>query len=219
VTADKAEMRTVSEVISDAAGTGRPGHPEQALRTRPGLAVSVVRSLAVIAAVLAVTAVHLCVLPSYRIPSGSMANTLQVGDVITVDTIGFRVDGIHRGNVIVFTGKNSWDAPGQSVTYVKRVIGLPGDVVAGAADGTVTVNGHTLHEPYAVQPPGAGSPGPFGPVLVQPGQLFVLGDHRDDSYDSRYRGTIPAANVIGRVDAVTYPLRDLHWVHSPDPLH
>jgi signal peptidase I len=176
----------------------------------------------------------------YRIPSASMENTLQVGDRVLVNKLVYHFRGVARGDIIVFSGQNSWgpDAPPPSgngfvrlwdevlsniglessqTYYIKRVIGLPGDKVACCTDGKVTVNGVPLTESSYLYPGDAPS-FPFKAVTVPPGHLWVMGDHRGDSDDSRYHtgdpgsGAIPENEVVGRGFLIIWPpsqLRDL----------
>jgi signal peptidase I len=176
----------------------------------------------------------------YRIPSASMENTLQVGDRVLVNKLVYHFRGIARGDVIVFSGQDSWgpDAPPPSSNevvriwdkllsdvglssnqtyYIKRVIGLPGDKVACCTDGKVTVNGVPLTEGSYLYPGDAPS-FPFKTVTVPAGHLWVMGDHRGDSDDSRYHtndpggGAIPEDEVVGRAFLIIWPpsqLRDL----------
>jgi signal peptidase I len=176
----------------------------------------------------------------YRIPSASMENTLQVGDRVLVNKLVYHFRGIARGDIIVFSGQDSWgpDAPPPSSNgfvrlwdevlssvglddgqtyYIKRVIGLPGDRVACCTDGKVTVNGVPLAETSYVYPGDAPS-FPFKTVTVPRGHLWVMGDHRGDSDDSRYHtsdpggGAIPENEVVGRAFLIIWPpsqLRDL----------
>jgi signal peptidase I len=156
------------------------------------------------------------VVQSYRIPSGSMERTLHGGcdpdcgsDRILVNKLAYKLHGIHHGDVVVFKAVDQrWEeAVGGSEDVVKRVIGLPGDTVQCCdAKGRVIRNGKSLNEPYVYND---GRPDPkkqFGPVVVPAGQLFVMGDHRDDSSDSRYNGTIPESSVVGHAFMRIWPL-------------
>ncbi len=176
----------------------------------------------------------------YRIPSASMENTLQIGNRVLVNKIVYHTRSIARGDIVVFSGQDSWgpDAPPSSgdpivrvwnglladvglsssqTYYVKRVIGLPGDKVACCTAGQVTVNGVPLSESSYLYPGDAPS-FPFKTVTVPAGHLWVMGDHRGDSDDSRYHtsdpggGAIPASEVVGRAFLVIWPpsqIRDL----------
>src|ERR1700753_4165599 len=162
----------------------------------------------------------------YKIPSASMENTLQIGDRVLVNKLIYHFRSIDRGDVVVFSGQDSWgpDAPPASgdpvvrfldavlsdiglrndqTYYIKRVIGLPGDHVACCTDGKVTVNGVPLSESSYVYPGNAPSAFNFS-ATVPAGHVWVMGDHRGDSDDSRYHtgdpggGAVPESEVVGR---------------------
>ena len=149
----------------------------------------------------------------FSIPSGSMENTLLPGDRILVNKLVYRFRPIDRGDIVVFSGTGSWDPPtpppsnpfvrflddarnlvgiaGPGTDYVKRVIGVPGDhVVCCNAQGQVTVNGVALNEKSYLYPGAAPSQIRFN-ITVPPGRLWVMGDNRADSDDSRYRTSDP----------------------------
>ncbi|MET8152527.1 signal peptidase I [Actinoplanes sp. NPDC049668] len=123
--------------------------------------------------------------------SGSMEPTLPVAGRFLLDKASFRVTGLERGDIVEFAMPR---ASGRHA--VKRVIGLPGDTVA-CRDGVVYVDGAPLDEPYLQA--GAGTYDCGAPVLVPPGELFVLGDHREVSQDSRHWGPVPQSAVEGRL--------------------
>lgn len=136
------------------------------------------------------------------IPSGSMERTLLVGDHLLMSRIGYdaSVPFTHyhlrlwreprRQQMIIFRAP----LPGPDQDFIKRLIGMPGDVVE-IRKGVVFVNGSPLAEPYR-----NGDPHPsdsYGPVTVPARSYFVLGDNRDDSYDSRYWGYVPESDILG----------------------
>ena len=170
----------------------------------------------------------------FSIPSGSMENTLLPGDRVLVSKIVYRFRDVARGDVVVFSGQGSWgpDAPpppgnlflrlwddltnligvtAPGTDYIKRVIGLPGDhVVCCDAQGRVTVNGVPLSEQSYIHPGDVPSSMPFD-ITVPAGHLWVMGDNRADSDDSRYRtsdpggGSIPESEVVGRAFVIIWP--------------
>jgi signal peptidase I len=171
---------------------------------------------------------------AYYIPSGSMQNTLAIGDKVLVNKIVYHLRPIHRGDIVVFNGQGSWNpgpapstpnpvdrlyhaviglfgaAPGQT-DYIKRVIGVPGDHVRCCdAHGQVTVNGVPLAETSYLYPGNAPSAQPFN-ITVPAGRLWVMGDHRAVSDDSRDHegypggGSIPENEVVGRAFWIVWP--------------
>jgi len=176
---------------------------------------------------------------AFYIPSGSMERTLLIGDRVLVNKVVYRIRDVHRGEVVVFKGPDTWapevvlpegngvqralrglarvigvGPPGEK-DFIKRVVGLPGDTVTCCTNGQVTVQAPgqppvALDEPYLYD----NNPPPeraFPPVTVPPGQLWVMGDHRGASADSRahaadrYQGTVAATDVIGRAFVRVWP--------------
>jgi signal peptidase I len=179
---------------------------------------------------------------AFFVPSASMEDTLMVGDRIIASKISTRVAGVTRGEVIVFQDPGGWlpDPPapveGARTTVrsvltfigllpsdtgqdlVKRAIGLSGDrVVCCNIDGRIVVNGAALDEPYVK---GSTDQVPFD-VVVPPDAMFVMGDNRGDSRDSRYHlevnnGSVPLVNAVGRVVLVVWPLSQFSAQPIPD---
>jgi signal peptidase I len=149
-----------------------------------------------------------------RVESISMQPTLYPGDYVIVNKLAYRLKGSpDRGDVIVFR----YPPNPAAIPYIKRVIGLPGDQIH-IADGRVSVNGQLVVEPYLVVPTNRG-----GDWSVPEGQLFVMGDNRNNSSDSRSWGFVPLENIIGRAELIYLPPQ--HWaflheniaVASPQP--
>jgi signal peptidase I len=170
---------------------------------------------------------------AFLVPTASMADTLRPGDRVLVSKLVYHVRGIARGDIVVFSGNGSWGPPprplsgpvdrwyrdaltaaglaGNGSYYIKRVIGLPGDHVACCdARGRITVDGVPLNEASYLYP-GERSSDEFFQVTVSAGRLWVMGDNRADSADSRDHpddpgdGTIPESAVVGRAIAVIWP--------------
>lgn len=136
------------------------------------------------------------------IPSGSMERTLLVGDHLLMSRFGYDAEvpmtqlhvrlwrDPHRQQIIVFRAPLP-----ENPDYIKRLIGLPGDHLE-IHEGVVYINGKKLDEPYRAAPPNPVDN--YGPVTVPANEYFMMGDNRDDSYDSRYWGFVPRENIIGR---------------------
>ncbi|WP_433246926.1 signal peptidase I [Streptosporangium sp. CA-135522] len=175
------------------------------------------------------------VIQAFYIPSESMENTLLINDRVLVNKLVYYTRDIERGDVVVFSGVDSWkgevdiEEPSNPVAaffqwagtvfgvvpgekdYIKRVIGVPGDTVKCCdAKGRVTVNGIPLEEESYLYPGDKPSAQSFE-IKVPEGRLWVMGDHRSVSYDSRMHqgdpggGTIPAEQVIGRAFVIVWP--------------
>ncbi|WP_312847849.1 signal peptidase I [Streptomyces sp. WAC06614] len=180
----------------------------------------------------------------FSIPSDSMQNTLQPGDRVAVDklTPWFGAEP-ERGEVVVFRDPSDWLA-GQPTSrpnvvqdvlsqiglmpsadarnLIKRVIGIGGDTVECRRGGPVTVNGKALQEPYLYPGNTPCDDKPFGPLKVPAHTIWVMGDHRQDSLDSRWHmddpkthGFVPVDDVVGRAVAVVWPVG--RWATLPVP--
>lgn len=146
---------------------------------------------------------------AYRIPSESMNPTLKPGDFIMVNkaqyglrfpftkTWLFEFGSVHRGDVVVFRYPKD-----ESIFYVKRVVGISGDTVYIDKSGQVFINGE-LYSETSITKPQIGSTenplNPYGPVVVPTDSLFVLGDNRNNSSDSRVWGFVPKNHLMGKV--------------------
>ncbi|MGD2080767.1 MAG: signal peptidase I [Nitrospirota bacterium] len=164
---------------------------------------------AIVTALVLALIIRAFVVQAFKIPSGSMKPTLLVGDHLLVNKIGYGLripfsderlvafGEPERGDVIVF----KWPKD-PSRDFIKRIIGLPGDVVE-VRDKKVYVNAEPMDEPYAqytdeyVRPPRFGPRDNFGPVEVPEGKYFVMGDNRDQSEDSRYWGFVDFEQIKG----------------------
>ncbi|MDQ7844854.1 MAG: signal peptidase I [Armatimonadota bacterium] len=149
------------------------------------------------------------VVQAFYIPSGSMEPTLQVGDRILVGKFTYRFEEIRRGDVIVFHYPLN---PGKD--FVKRVVGLSGETVE-LRDGMVLINGTPIRElyPTALAEGDRACTSNYGPQKVPRGELFVLGDNRCNSEDSRFFGFVPRSNVVGKALFIYWPPQRLGLVH------
>jgi signal peptidase I len=129
-------------------------------------------------------------------PSPDMEPTLLMSDRYLVDRVSFRLTGIERGDIVVFASPSVESADPEDYLFTERVIGLSGDTIA-CRDGRVLLNGTVLDEPY-LSTDAQMSWTECDPVTVPAGQMYVLGDHRAVSFDSRHDGTVPEDTVRGR---------------------
>ncbi|WP_338429976.1 signal peptidase I [Synechococcus elongatus] len=147
------------------------------------------------------------------IPSGSMLPTLQINDRLIIDKVSYRFNPPQRGDIVVFEPPFPLRERGYDDAFIKRVIGLPGDTVE-VRDGRVLVNGKVLNENYVAQEPSY----TWGPKTVPANSYLVLGDNRNNSYDSHYWGFVPANKIIGKALVRFWPLNRLGEV-DPPPSH
>ncbi|HEX8619855.1 MAG TPA: signal peptidase I [Thermoanaerobaculia bacterium] len=183
---------------------------------------------ALLIAIIFVNFARIFVFQAFKIPTPSMEDNLKVGDHLIVNKFiyGPQGDGalarlfplrdVKRGDIIVFRWPEN-----PEIDYVKRVIGLPGDVVT-IRDKKVSINGRQLDEPYVlfddpqIYPLERFLPEPYrsrdqyGPITVPEGQYFAMGDNRDRSSDSRYWGGVPRSHIKGRAFMV-------YWSYEGDP--
>jgi signal peptidase I len=183
----------------------------------------------------------------FYIPSGSMENTLQIQDRVAVNKVPFISSSINRGDVVVFRDPDNWlpepfaadenkivaklkeglvmagVLPNPAKQFlVKRVIGVAGDNVICCSNGKLTINGKETSEPYIFAGNKA-SELDFN-ITVPEGKIWVMGDHRNSSADSRYHqddvnnGFVPVDKVTGRVYAIIWPFKNLGLVPNQNPI-
>ncbi len=166
---------------------------------------------ALIVAVLLALVIRTFVVQAFKIPSGSMIPTLDIGDHILVNKFLYDFTAPKRGDVIVF--KYPQD---ESRDFIKRVIGLPGDTLE-IRGRQVLINGQPLSEPYARFVDGAHGAMEgerLGPVVIPPHKLFMMGDNRDRSMDSRVWGLLDESKVEGKAFIVYFSIRSENIPYS-----
>lgn len=239
-----ADLGDDSSRISDEANVDTHGRPAWV-----SVAASWARELVIIVvgALVISTVVRLFVAQMFLIPSGSMENTLHVQDRVLVQ----KVAGFNRGDVVVFTDPGGWLSqqpttqgnvftdvlvfvglmPDESTQHlIKRVIGMPGDTVKCCdTEGRLTVNGYPLEESAYLYGDGAGMSAPSDfpfEVTVPADHIFVMGDHRNNSSDSRCHlldgvgdgngAFIPVSDVVGTAVWVVFPFSHWRGLTTPD---
>lgn len=181
------------------------------------------------------------------IPSGSMLPTLQINDRLIIDKISYHFKDLHRGDIVVFNPTETLKQEHYKDAFIKRVIGLPGDTVK-IEDGRVYINEKPLEEPYTAQTDNANSEGLVGLVAspgtsvdvcknkppyfekqeqgsvevwtatVPPDSYLVMGDNRNNSYDSRCWGVVAHDDIIGRAVIRFWPPQRVGGI-NPQPLY
>ena len=167
---------------------------------------------------------------AFFIPSGSMEPTLLIGDRVLVEKLSYRFGEPEHGDIVVFIRDEELDVgqqrslpgrlfhgvgealglvPPAEKDFIKRVIGLPGDRIQ-CKDGRVYRNDKLVDEPYL--PPGTVTDN-CESIQVPPGQLFVMGDNRSNSQDSRFFGTVSEDQLVGRAFVRIWPVDRLGWLH------
>jgi signal peptidase I len=206
-----------------------PYHKED--ERQPGL-LAVLRETVVLVALAVILAVlfKTFLVAAFYIPSGSMESTLNISDRVLVEKVSYRFGDIEHGDVIVFVhdepgveipgpsnpvagffsslGQAIGVVPPSDRDFIKRVIGLPGDTIT-CRGGRLIRNGQPVTEPYLDQ--GTQTDG-CTRTTVGPGQLFVMGDNRDNSQDSRVFGPIQESDVVGRAFVRIWPLNHTGWL-------
>jgi signal peptidase I len=209
--------------------TDRDG--EDAGKQQPG-ALAVVRETVVLVALAILLAVvfKTFLVAAFYIPSGSMESTLNVSDRVLVEKVSYRFGDVQNGDVVVFVHDDPgfevsepsnpiarfFSSLGQAIglvppsdrDFIKRVVGVPGDEIT-CPEGRLLRNGKPVDEPYL--DPGVTTDG-CKPTTVAPGQLYVMGDNRSNSQDSRSFGVIDRSDVVGRAFVRIWPLTHVGWL-------
>lgn len=158
----------------------------------------------IVAVVLAFIIRYFLFQPFY-IPSGSMEPTLQVGDRIIVNKLLYRFSTPKRGDIMVFKYPVN---PNRD--FIKRVIGLPGETIQ-IKDSKVYIDGKILEQPFL--PPDLKYDHNFGPARVGENQYFMMGDNRNNSEDSRFWGSLPEQNIVGKAMFIYWPYNRIRQLH------
>jgi len=222
--------------------------PEKAPRSKAAGLLSFFRETVIIMiSALAVSwLIKTLLVQAFFIPSESMEDTLEVGDRVIVSRMVPRFFDVNRGDIVVFTDPGDWlgdyiapdrGAFGNAITtaltwvglfphdagdhLIKRAIGVPGDhVMCCDNEGRIVLNGVPISEQLYIRPGAVPSQDPFD-VTVPPDMLFVMGDNRQNSADSRYNqdkpyeGFVPINNVVGTAFVTVWPLNHLSWLRNP----
>lgn len=214
------------------AGTSPTASKRRRRDDRSGLAFLRELPVLLLVAFLLALLIKTFLVQAFFIPSGSMENTLGIGDRVLVNKVVYHLHPPRRGDIIVFSDPHPeaqpqrgavssffhWLTEGLGVSsnpekdFIKRVIGLPGDTVEIDDRGVVHIDGKPLSEPY-LNP--LRDRQPYGPIRVPPRSLFVLGDNRMNSNDSRFAlGFIPYDKVVGRAFVIIWPPSRVRWLHG-----
>lgn len=210
--------------IASSLGLGKAKHKPKDrgtlafLRELPGL---------ILIAFLLALVIKTFVIQAFFIPSRSMLPTLEVGDRVIVNKFVYDFGEPQRGDIIVFENPSlvepdrnplaafwQWLIEGLGVSadpnkdFIKRVIGLPGDTVE-VKNGRVFVNGERIPEPYTSD---QRDPSDFPPATVEPDHVFVMGDNRPNSQDSRNIGPIPYEKIVGKAFLLLWPPSRIEWL-------
>jgi signal peptidase I len=144
------------------------------------------------------------------IPSGSMEPTLQINDHLLIDKISYDFSSPQRGDIVVFNPTVALQAENFHDAFIKRVIGLPGETIQ-VKNGRVYVNNVAIKETYIAAKPDYN----WGPVIVPSNSYLVLGDNRNNSYDSHYWGFVPRSDIVGRAVFRFFPFSRVGEIDRP----
>ncbi|MFF3409887.1 signal peptidase I [Streptomyces sp. NPDC002742] len=214
---DRSSRPSASEETSDTAGPedrSRFAFTDRVAERLPGGRIT----LTVLICLVFLLLVSRFVMQPFEIPSGSMESGLRIGDRVLVNKLAYRFGSEpQRGDVVVFDGTGYFG----NADYVKRVVGVGGDhVVCCDKEGRLEVNGRSVDESTFLYRGDSPSEVPFD-IVVPERSLFLLGDHRSRSSDSRDHlgspggGMVPVGDVIGRADWIAWPSG--HWTRLTRP--
>lgn len=183
-------------------GTITQQNPEEAVKTRPRMPAWLEMVITVLVAVVIALTVRMFVFEITRVDGPSMQPTLYTDEQILVNKLAYAFGAAPKRFDIIICRYPDGDAH-----YVKRVIGLPGETIA-VMEGRVYINGKPLENDMRNEP----MADTMAPLRVPEGYVFVMGDNRNDSLDSRQKGPIALSEIIGRATAVVWPLNAIKWL-------
>ncbi len=194
--------------------------PEDQPKKRHLLPFWIELPLLILAALIVAVVIKTFLVQAFYIPSSSMENTLMVNDRVMVNKLAYQFGDLQRGDVVVFDDPRDGDPDDESVfeavrrnvgeaiglsvprsEFIKRVIALPGETIE-IRDNRVFINGLAIDEPYLK--PGTAMTD-MTPERVPDGEVFVMGDHRNSSQDSRWFGTVPIDTIVGEAFVIMWP--------------
>jgi signal peptidase I len=211
-----APAATAPVATVDAPAAEPPRRGRKTKRPRSQMRSAVEWVAVIVGALVVALVVKTFLFQAFYIPSASMEPTLKKGDRVLVNKLSYDLHDIHRGDIVVFQLPTSVDpahpedqwvvGPDGYRDLIKRAIGLPGDTIE-TRDGIVYINGKKLDEPWLPKGVSTDTP-PITKRVVPKDHIFVMGDNRDNSADSRYegRGPIPVGWVVGRAFVQVWPL-------------
>ncbi|GMQ85726.1 MAG: hypothetical protein BMS9Abin07_1294 [Acidimicrobiia bacterium] len=183
--------------------------------------------LLVLAALLVAVVIKTFLIQAFYIPSASMENTLQLDDRVMVNKLAYQFGDLQRGDVVVFDDPRSVPPPPESLfesirrnvgesigisvprtEFIKRIIGRPGERIE-IRDNHVLIDGQPIDEPYLK--PGS-MMADMDPLIVPRGEMFVMGDNRSSSQDSRSFGTVPIDTIVGKAFVIMWPSSRWSWL-------
>jgi signal peptidase I len=201
--------------------------PETKEKRKHALPFWVELPLLVLAALVVAVVIKTFLIQAFYIPSGSMENTLQLNDRVMVNKLAYQFGDLQRGDIVVFDDPRGTALPqeslfesirrnvGESVgisvprsEFIKRIIGRPGERIE-IRDNHVLIDGQPIDEPY-VKPGSAMAD--MDPVIVPEGEMFVMGDNRSRSQDSRVFGTVPIDTIVGKAFVIMWPADRWSWL-------
>jgi signal peptidase I len=195
--------------MSDVKFLEGPGSDKDTKKTNKTLSYIIEGAILVLALLLGLM-IRWSWLETAIVTSDSMLPTLKRDDRLLVDHRTALRGTWRRGDIVIFEPPDSWEDQGE--TYIKRVIGLPGETV-GIRGNTVFINGRQLQEPYIKADPEARV---AGAITLKPGHYWVMGDNRGNSFDSRSGGPLPTSSIRGRVTYRLGPLGRTGRLAKPD---